>query len=424
MKSNHKLPVLILAILLVGGSITPAAAQYDDLYYNPDTDSESFYSAPSGDNYQDVGYQDNGYDLDDEGYEAYDDYNYHYTSRIRRFHRPYYGFSYFDPIYVDMAYYDPFWSPALTTMLIYDDYWSFRSWNRWNRFNRFNYWNSWNNSGYGFGPSFGSPWRNRWNDPWYGGGFGNTYVVNNFGYGGFGSGFNNNAGYGSYYCPPSWGNGLSYNAGSNISNNYYGARRTGLRPEARPGSLRLGTTGSNRTESTAGESRRLASPRYDNGTSRATDDERESIRRELNDSRDNRSTRPAETDSRTNRYANPSDSDRLRATERNANPRNGSATSPRSYDQERGRATQSPSRSRTASPGWNSNNSRSSNPGPNGSSRSSGGFNNSRSSSPNWNSGSRSSGGFNSGGGSRSSGGSISAPRSSGGSSRGGGRGN
>ncbi|TAK37260.1 MAG: caspase family protein [Saprospiraceae bacterium] len=63
MKKN--ILVLLTAIFAFGWPVV-VVAQYEDLYYNPDKDSS-----------------------------YYDDYN--YSSRIRRFHRPYKGLNYFDP---------------------------------------------------------------------------------------------------------------------------------------------------------------------------------------------------------------------------------------------------------------------------------------------------------------------------------------
>src|SRR6056297_2621420 len=106
-------------------------AQYDDVYYNPDTD-DYYDGRSSGNNsgsYDDnnaryeEGY-DNGYDngYDDYAYEQDEYYDYEYTSRVRRFHRPYYGFDYYDPIYVDLSYYDPYFHPWGATVLIYDSW--------------------------------------------------------------------------------------------------------------------------------------------------------------------------------------------------------------------------------------------------------------------------------------------------------------
>jgi hypothetical protein len=44
-------------------------------------------------------------------YNDYDNNDYYYSSRLRRFHSPYFGSSYYDPFYTDYYYYnyDPFW---------------------------------------------------------------------------------------------------------------------------------------------------------------------------------------------------------------------------------------------------------------------------------------------------------------------------
>ena len=213
-----------------------ALGQYDDLYYDPDRDAgttyttgtdrsqpvdnavASRYDEEDGDYDNNTASYDRGYD--DDEYEYYDDYDYYYTSRVRRFHRPYYGFSYFDPCYADLYYYDPFINPGVT-VLIYDGYSSWNSWRSWRRWNR---WNSWNTFNYGWGGGW-----NRWNDPWYGGGwnrwdnwYGNNYYINNY----YGGGWNNWGGNG-YYCPPSWGNGYNYNTVNTNNNTHYGPRNTG-----------------------------------------------------------------------------------------------------------------------------------------------------------------------------------------------------
>jgi hypothetical protein len=203
MKKNKMLA--LVAVLLTMGATNSVFGQYDDLYYDPETDSDYYYdnSSLSEDSYA---YNDNDddYGYDDEEYE-FEDNEYHYSSRIRRFHRPYYGFSYFDPVYVDRYYYDPFYfnDPFYypgTTVLIYDNYYPGFRRNRWN----WGWgWNSWSGPSFYFSNnSYYNPWRSSWYDPWYGYG-GNTYIVNNY-YGGgyYGGGYYNN-----YYCPPSWGNG-------------------------------------------------------------------------------------------------------------------------------------------------------------------------------------------------------------------------
>ena len=218
--------IALFALLTWGGLLQ---AQYDDIYYDPDTDGEYYdYSSSSNTNSGDTyAYADDNGRYDDESYDHFeDDYDYYYTSRIRRFHRPYQGFGYFDPVYVDRYYYDPFFNP-FTTVLIYDNFYSFNRWNRWNRWNRYNYWNRY--------------------DPWYQPGFGwnswgprNSVFIsyNNFGFGNnfygggfYGNGFNGGGifggGYSNYYCPPSWGSGFTYNTASVNNDTYYGPRTGG-----------------------------------------------------------------------------------------------------------------------------------------------------------------------------------------------------
>jgi uncharacterized membrane protein YgcG len=259
---NYSITVLLTAMFLAAGSHL-ALGQYDDLYFDPDRDGASYNSSSTRSNDRGSKAFDNRNattsSFDDEQYGHYDDnYDYQYTSRIRRFHRPHHGFGYFDPVYVDMMYYDPFFMPGPTTVLIYDNFYSFNSWNRWNR------WNRWN----AFGPSIvmvNNPWNpwnpwNAWNpwNPWgpragfgfntWGGGF-NTWG-GGFGVGGFGGGGFGGGGFyaSNIYCPPSWGGGLAYNTVNNVNNTvvnnngttgnpgtYYGPRTSGTRPTATTG---------------------------------------------------------------------------------------------------------------------------------------------------------------------------------------------
>ena len=115
---NFKSVFIAMFALVWAGTVQ---AQYDDLYYNPDDDHTYNYSSNSNSSSDNYNYDDEDYDYDNYGYDDnnydYDDYDYQYSSRIRRFHRPYYGFNFFDPCYVDVAYYDPFFSPVGTTVL-------------------------------------------------------------------------------------------------------------------------------------------------------------------------------------------------------------------------------------------------------------------------------------------------------------------
>jgi hypothetical protein len=237
----------MLTMILIVAVVMTAQAQYDDVYFDPNRDAPASYAKGKRYDYTNSNSRSAGeYTYDDKSFDyeesdrsslqADDEYDYYYTSRIRRFNRPLYGFNYFDPYYVDVAYYDPFVTPG-ATVLIYDNFNSFgaynswRRWNRWNNVNRFSTWgwqpytpfyNNWswnrfNNNGF-----------NSW-DPWLGSSFNNNFAVNNF-YG-VGGGYVSNL-----YCPPAWGNGAgtTYNTVNVINNNnanpngtYYGPRSSG-----------------------------------------------------------------------------------------------------------------------------------------------------------------------------------------------------
>ena len=216
----------LLALLLVS---TSAQAQYDDMYYDPD----EFRSVEPAPDYYQEDYAERSDAPRDNAFRssssyADDYYDYAYSSRIRRFNRPYAGFGYYDPVYVDVAYYDPFFRPFGTTSLIYNSGFGY------NRFNRFGrgaflepvitpYGVAYVDRGFGgWNRGFG------WNDPFYGnawggGGFGRGYYgAGAWGGGGFGGG-----GFvtpGGYYCPPAWGGGNTYVVNNNVNN--APARRT------------------------------------------------------------------------------------------------------------------------------------------------------------------------------------------------------
>jgi hypothetical protein len=216
-------------------AISPVGAQMDDVYYNPD-EVVKLKNNPSSSNrlgsYRPEAYSADETSFSDGADSYYDDYDFYYTSRIRRFHRPLQGFSFFDPYYIDMAYYDPFMRSA-TTMLIYDDFYSqrmFSRFNRWNNFNSFGNFNRWNSFG------MNDPFSMGWNSPFSRfGGMGMS--MNSFGW--VGSPMMFMPSYNFYNFIPTWGNGYGYNNfGQNNNNNnpvspvdasngYYGPRRGG-----------------------------------------------------------------------------------------------------------------------------------------------------------------------------------------------------
>ena len=93
--------------------------------YN-DNSSEYYYEGNSG--YNDEGYSESYYDengntyvTNNYYYDSDDYYDYYYTSRIRRFHTNVYdGWSYYDPYFTNMYWYD--YSPASWGCSIYLGY--------------------------------------------------------------------------------------------------------------------------------------------------------------------------------------------------------------------------------------------------------------------------------------------------------------
>lgn len=199
--------ILAISFLLVAGMVK---AQFDDLYFDPETDESYYY---------DEFYSDDDYDyFDDDEYDNYDEYDYwrdydnYYTSRIRRFHRPWVRMGFYNSWAYNSLFYDPF-----------DFYGPYG----------------------GFGGTFVSI---GFGTPFYGVGFGNpgwnSWGYNNWGWNSWGYnswGWNSWGGFGNPYCPPYYGGGLgygpgyvgnvlvvnSYNQQSNPKGTYYGSRRGG-----------------------------------------------------------------------------------------------------------------------------------------------------------------------------------------------------
>ena len=243
-----KVIVLYAFLSLIAATVSSAQVS-DDVYFDPSKDrpqaqrqvaGRDKYTAEEPNSYRD---DQNGYGYEDD-YDYYNDYDYYYTSRIRRFHRPYYGFNFFDPVYVDAWHYDPFLAPGVT-VLIYDDFYSNRAFSRWNRWNRWNAWGPGLNAGISLGFNRWNAWDpwgwNSWNS-WNNWGWNSWNSFNRFGWNSWGFGgpfwFSGNA----FAFPPTWGNGNIYNTVVNINtdqNTHFGPRSggsaTGPAPGARPG---------------------------------------------------------------------------------------------------------------------------------------------------------------------------------------------
>ncbi len=223
----------------------PVQAQ-DDLYYDPATAQKVSPTTNNdkGDNSYDEGSNvTRRYANDDEEYHDEDDYAYEYSSRIRRFHRPSPVVDYYDPYYVDLYNYDPYYLPGNSIYTSgYNDYWTWRRWQRWNR------WNRASSFDYGFGCNNYSPWGwnsgfqvyNAWSSP---------SLFNNYYYDPYWT-WN---GYNPYYSNGWSNNNYYYNnnhyTDNNGSNNYHPQTYTGVRrngTSVNPGYARISDGGNGR----------------------------------------------------------------------------------------------------------------------------------------------------------------------------------
>ena len=218
---------LLSGLLMLMASLIslPAFAQ-DDLYYDPATDASVGSSQVNENSVKEENKVTKQYHEDDYYYDD-DDYAYEYSSRIRRFHRPVQVVDYYDPFYVDLWNYDPFYLPGASIYIGgYNDYWSWRRWNRWQRYNSWSFYDPYVSFGF-------NSWGYGWNRPWgYYSAWNNPYVYNNYYYDPYWT-WN---GYNPYYCPNSaWSNnGYYYNNTGGYATNggytpktYTGARRGG-----------------------------------------------------------------------------------------------------------------------------------------------------------------------------------------------------
>jgi len=227
-------------------------AQFDDIYYDPDRNvsskeikketREDLYK-DSYEDENDVSSQRDDYSYDDE-YSEWEDQDYYYSSRIKRFHRPYRGFDYYNGCYVDNYYYDPFdFNPWYYDMNIYVSNYGYRDYHHWRR---------WQMS-----PIYGHSYWNQWD--WYAGWssypltFSYSYWPNHC-YSGY---YNNHWAYNNYYYNPYYGGGYNhwnnYNNNGNYDNHpngtYFGSRKHGLTNSSNRGPVRvLGTSPKEFTE--------------------------------------------------------------------------------------------------------------------------------------------------------------------------------
>ncbi|MBP6184382.1 MAG: hypothetical protein KA479_05530 [Saprospiraceae bacterium] len=229
------------------------AAQSDDLYYDPsqdavftDADFTSYEPAPAPppSNQEALPAYEGEYD----DYSYWDDQGYFYTSRIRRFHQPYQGFNYYDPIYTDVGFYDPWMMPGSSIYISFGGFNDYGNWRRMNRWRMYNDWMVWRggspfNSRFYMDPWSYNSWGamrvyDPWFDPYWGGacfnsgwnrgwGYGNNYFGNNY--------YTQN----NFYNQPGyWYGNSNGTVDTDPTNHYFGPRTADARTGPSRGTVR------------------------------------------------------------------------------------------------------------------------------------------------------------------------------------------
>jgi hypothetical protein len=235
MKIHSFFAWFLTAVLMA--SFAPSISAQDDLYYDPSTDRPVLIettTTTTTTNAYEVPTESNPVAYDDESYDYEDEYDYQYSSRVRRFHRNVNVVEYYDPFYTDIYFYDPYYSPGTSIYVSNCNDYSY-----YNRHRRRHHWNDWGwgNSYYGGYNSWCS-----WNSPSYGwggyGGWGNTYVFNNYYYDPYWT-IN---GYNPYHCQSNSWNSNQYYYNNNNNYDHHDNHDNGYKPSTYTGVRRGGTT--------------------------------------------------------------------------------------------------------------------------------------------------------------------------------------
>ncbi|MBK9255680.1 MAG: hypothetical protein IPM42_09360 [Saprospiraceae bacterium] len=225
---NHLLLKTLTLVLVIS---TSGWAQFDDLYFDHRTDALPVTSTVQNQPRSNQNTYVDEYAYTEYDDEIYEDYDYSYSNRIRRFHAPARVVNYnsFNSWYDDF-YYDPFYPSNGINVFIGSPIvrpWGWNSWNvgmgwnswntgwGWNSWNRPWGWNSWNN-GWGWN-SWNTGWG--WNSCPPAWGFNNNFYGNVY----YGNNWNN----GNNWNGNGWNNNGGWNSGNNNSNAVYGSRRGG-----------------------------------------------------------------------------------------------------------------------------------------------------------------------------------------------------
>lgn len=213
-------------------------AQFDDIYYDPsqfekpeirekDIDKKYYRVEDIEDNTYEADENSYAYHYDDD-YSEWEEQDYYYSSRIKRFHRPYAYFDYYGGCYVNNYFYDPYdFDPFFYDRDIYVSAYGYHDYYHWRRFQLrpwyYNsYWNHWD--WYWGWSSFPFTFTyNYWPNHCYSG-----YYYNNWPY------YNNHHHYNYNYGNDNWNR-----HDKNEKGNYYGSRRFGLTNTSKRGPVRI-----------------------------------------------------------------------------------------------------------------------------------------------------------------------------------------
>lgn len=190
--------------------------QADETDQNNTTGQNDRYHEQGSDSYSQTDGNGNTY-ITNNNYYGDDDNDYYYASRLRRFHNPYYGFGYYDDIYVNRYWYD--YQPASWGLSIYIGS-CFPAYGFYSHpgiiYNPYCYYSYSYYNPYWYDPFYSySPYYANYYNPWYNSWYGNSYWgYNNGYYNGYWDGY-----YNGLYASNNY-----YNNNNGGANYYYGHR--------------------------------------------------------------------------------------------------------------------------------------------------------------------------------------------------------
>ena len=260
MRSIHAI-LFVSAALLAASCTGPRYAsttEYDDVYYSKSDRSEAVVKEKPLKQRDNYAYTPRRNAPVDNYYDAYyDDDDFYFSRRIRRFNQAGSNWRYYDPYFSNDLYYvinSPFYnrwnnygwynwnyprfgsSFSLAWGSPYSGFGYGAGFNRFNRWNAYNYYNPWVGNYYGYSPYFGA----------------GAFSPFSPGFGGFASS--------AYYCPPGYGGFTAFSpfrSGRVANNNNYVTRRRTSSTSATSPTTYSPRTSANNTRQTSSSTLRL-----------------------------------------------------------------------------------------------------------------------------------------------------------------------